>query len=356
MSEYRFADPAALQLLWLLPVFFVFSIYLTRAQTRKIAKALGSKLAPFLTSSVSTLRRRWKLVLELSAIGCFIFALARPQAGQSRQKVKSEGIEIVILFDVSNSMESEDVKPSRLELAKKEVGRLLDLMSGDRVGLIAFASSAVVLSPVSTDLSAIKMFVESLSPKSVSTQGTEFAKALREAKDAFRRGGIEADEDSSVTRAILIVSDGEDQEPGALKVAKELADEGIRIFSLGVGTEKGGPIPLRDEFGNLRGYRKDQSGKVILTQTKGTPLKELAREGKGSFYHATFGGNAPRALYEDIQKLEKSQFGSAIVTNYDEKYQGFLVAGLIFLLIELAISERRRSGRIWKGRFEVAEQ
>lgn len=285
-----------------------------------------------------------------------MLALARPQAGKTQQKVKSEGIEVVILFDVSNSMEAEDVKPSRLELAKKEVERLLDLMSGDRVGLIAFAGSAIVLSPVSTDLAAIKMYVESLNPNSVSSQGTEFTKALTEARDAFHRGGVDASDDSTVTRAILIVSDGEDQESGALKVAKQLADEGIRIFTLGVGTEKGGPIPMRDEFGNLHGYRKDQSGKVILTQTKGTPLQELAREGRGSFYHATFGGNAPRAIFDDIRKLEQSEFGSSVMTNYDEKYQLVLLAGLLFALVEFFLSERRKAGRLWKGRFEVAEQ
>ncbi|MCB0362153.1 MAG: VWA domain-containing protein, partial [Bdellovibrionales bacterium] len=325
MTNYRFADPIFLQFLYLLPLLFIFAYVVDRRQKRILSQQLGSKLVTFLTSSVSLIRRRWKLVLELVAIGLFIIALARPQAGTSQQKVKSEGIEIVILFDVSNSMYAEDVKPSRLDLAKKEVERLLDLMSGDRVGLIAFAGSAIVLSPVTTDLSAIKMYVESLSPQTVYSQGTEFAKALQEAKGAFQRGGIDTGDQSTVTRAILIVSDGEDQEPGATKLAKELADDGVRIFAMGVGTEKGGPIPVRDDFGNLRAYRKDQNGKVILSQTKGTLLKELASEGRGSFHHATFGGNAPRLLYDDIRKLEQSEFGSALMVNYDEKYQGFLV-------------------------------
>lgn len=355
MTVYRFADPAALQFLWLLPVLFVLSIYLLRHQSKRIMLALGEKMAPFLSSSVSPLRRRWKLVLEILALGFFVVALARPQSGQSQQKVKSEGIEIVILFDVSQSMLAEDSKPSRLELAKKEVSRFLDQLSGDRVGLIAFAGSAIVLSPVTTDMAAIKMYVDSLSPDSVGTQGTEFAKALREAGQAFKRGGLEADDESVVTRAILVVSDGEDHEVGAMKEAEAMAKEGVRIFALGVGTEKGGPIPVRDEFGNLRGYKKGD-GKVVLTQTKGTVLKELVRQGKGSFYHATFGGSAPSNLYDDIRKLEQAQFNSAVITSYDEKYQGFLVLGLVFALIELLLGERKRLGRLWKGRFEVAEQ
>ncbi|MCB0365372.1 MAG: VWA domain-containing protein [Bdellovibrionaceae bacterium] len=356
MTVYRFADVAALQFLWLLPVLFVLSIYLLRHQARRIATALGSKMAPLLSASVSIPRRRWKLVLEVLALGCFILALARPQAGQSQQKVKSEGIEIVILFDVSHSMEAEDIKPSRLELAKKEVGRFLSRLSGDRVGLIAFAGSAIVLSPVTTDLSAIRMYVDSLTPESVGTQGTEFGKALREASQAFKRGGLEGDEEAVVTKAILVVSDGEDHEAGAMKVAADLAKDGVRIFALGVGTEKGGPIPVRDEFGNLRGYKKDEEGKVIMTQTKGTVLKELVNEGKGSFYHATFGGTAPESLYQDIRKLEQAQFNSAVITSYDEKYQGFLLLGLVFAFLELLIGERKRKARLWRGRFEVGQE
>lgn len=241
MTLYRFADTAALQFLWLLPVLFALSVYLLRHQGRRIAAALGTKMAPFLSASVSPAKRRWKLVLEVLALACFVLALARPQAGQSQQKVKSEGIEIVILFDVSHSMEAEDIKPSRLELAKKEVNRFISRLSGDRVGLIAFAGSAIVLSPVTTDLAAMQMYVDSLTPDSVGTQGTEFAKALREASQAFKRGGIEGDEDSVVTKAILVVSDGEDHEPGAMTVAQELAKEGVRIFALGVGSGKGRP-------------------------------------------------------------------------------------------------------------------
>lgn len=356
MTVYRFADKAALQFLWLLPVLLVLSWYLTKIHLQKIARGLGTKMAPFLTASVSLARRRWKLILEVLALAAFVVALARPQAGQSQQKVKSEGIEIVILFDASHSMEAEDAKPSRMELAKKEVMRFLDRLSGDRVGLVAFAGSAVLLSPVTTDLPALKMYIESLSPMSVATQGTEFSKALREAAQAFKRGGVDEDEGSAVTRAVVVVSDGEDHEPGAMKVAEELAQEGIRLFALGVGTENGGPIPIRDEFGNLRGYKKDEAGKVILTQTKGTVLKELAQQGKGSFYHLTFGGNASQNLYEDIRKLEQAQFNSSVVTSYDEKYQNFLIFGLLLALIELFVGERKGRARLWKGRFEVAEE
>ncbi len=351
---YRFAEIFWFQLLWVLLVLGIVGYIVQKRQQKKIARFFGISMAPFLTSSVSLMRRRWKLFMELGALTFFIFALARPQSGSSQQKVKSEGIEIVLLFDVSNSMEAEDIKPSRLDLAKKEVNRFLDLLSGDRVGLVAFARSAILLSPVTPDISALRMYIESLTTKSVSSQGTEFSRALKEAKEAFRRGGVEGGDETAVTRAILIISDGEDQEPGALKIAEQLADEGIRIFSLAVGTEKGGPIPVRDEFGNLKGYHQDSQGKVVVSKTQGLPLQELARVGKGSFYQASYGNDAARSLFKDMKQLEQSQFGSSLLTVYDEKYQYFLIPGLLLIIIEMLISERKRKGRIWRGRFEVS--
>src|SRR5690606_30759086 len=156
---------------------------------------------------------------------------------------------------------------------------------------------------------------------SVSSQGTEFKKALLESREAFKRGGVAEEEQAAVTRAILVLSDGEDNEPGALEAAKELRKEGVRIFALGFGTEKGAPIPIRDSQGEMRGYKKDTKGQTVLSQTKGTVLRELARAGEGSFYHATFGGNAIEQVVGDIDRLEKTEFENQTVTNYSERYQ-----------------------------------
>lgn len=353
MQGFRFESPAVLSVLWLLPFFAILALWQWRMGRKKMAKALGSRMAPFLLNSVSTTKRKWKLFLQLTSIALCVFALARPQSGRSLQKVKSEGIELMFLIDVSQSMLAEDIKPSRLELAKKDLMQFLDLSSGDRVGLIAFAGSSILLSPMTSDRNALKMFIDSLTPQSVSLQGTEFRKALEEAREGFKRGGVEADQQTAVTRAIIIASDGEDQEEGAMETAKELAKSGIRIFTLGFGTEKGGPIPVRDEFGKLRGYLKDKSGQVVLSTSKGTVLKELAEAGKGSYYQATFGGNQMKLLREDIEKLERSVFDSAEVVNYDEKYQPILFCAILLALIELFLGDRRGAQRIWRGRFEV---
>ncbi len=350
---FRFAHPEAFQILWLLGLLLLFTVWTWKKQSAVLKQSIDARLLPFLTESFSKLRRRIKLTLQSVVFILFIIALARPQSVELKEKVKSEGVELMILVDVSQSMEAEDVKPSRLELAKREISHLLDLSIGDRVGLIAFAGSAILLSPMTTDRNALKMYVESLSPQSVSEQGTEFRKALKEAEQAFSRGGVEGGENSVTTRAIVIVSDGEDQEPGATDSAKKLVDKGIRIFSLIVGTEKGAPIPVRDDHGSLQGYLKDSKGQVVLTQTKGSALQSLAEAGRGSFHQLVFGGTSIKALNEDLQRLQKSVFDQTELTVYNERYQPFLFFGFLIALLEFIFAERAQRNKIWRGRFEV---
>jgi Ca-activated chloride channel family protein len=346
----RFASPEALQALWLLPIVVaVAAVAQARARAR-LARAFGKK-ADGLASGASPRRRRVKLFLSVLALGFLALALARPQSGKSTEKIKSEGIELMFVVDVSNSMLAEDVKPSRIEHAKAELSRLLDLLGGDKVGIVAFAGSATLVSPLTADKSALKMFLESLSPQSVETQGTEFRKALREARNALERGGIDPDEGAKVTRAILIASDGEDQEPGALDEARKLADDGIRVFTMAFGTERGAPIPMRDERGYLAGYKRDKSGQTIQTQVKGDFLRALAQTGRGSFYHVTFGGQEAKAIRADIDRLEKTQFDSEVSANYDERFQAPLLVALLLGLLELLLSERSSGRMPWRGRF-----
>jgi Ca-activated chloride channel family protein len=213
-----------------------------------------------------------------------------------------------------------------------------------------------LISPLTNDPASVKMFLESLAPNSVSSQGTNFQEALRISKDAFERGGVSTDDQVKVTRVILIASDGEDHEPGALEEAKKYASEGVRIFTLAYGTEKGGAIPVRDGMGFLKGYKKDRSGQTILTTVKGDELRAIAQSGQGSFYFASIGGNQVRLLMEDINKLEKAQFETSMATQYDERFQIFLLLGIICAVLELFLGERRSSFRLWKGRYEVPPQ
>lgn len=353
MFDYRFADRAALNLLLLIPL-IVFLLWWMRKRTQAvIQQQISPKIAAFLTRSLAPKKRTFKIWLQCLSLLFFILALARPQSGEGRQKAKSEGLEIMLAVDVSNSMLAEDVRPSRLELAQKELSRFVDSLGGDKVGIVAFAGSAILLSPMTNDKGALKMYIESLSPSAVSTQGTDFKKAIDEAYQALNRGGTEG-ENPAVTRVIVIASDGEDNEKGGLDMAKKAASEGIRIFTLGFGTEAGGQIPVRDDNGNLVGYKKDKSGQTVVSRSTGEALKELAEAGQGTYQHVTFGGDAVKNLRASIDQLQRAQFDTMEVSHYNEHYQSFLLIGLILALLELFLGERKGEGRLWRGRFEVA--
>jgi len=260
MSVLKWGNPSAFWLLGLLFLYVVFYFVIEKQFEKKINSHFGAKVAPWLRSRVSISKRRMQLFFQSIAIILFILALARPQIGQSEQEVKSEGVELMILADVSDSMLAEDVKPSRLEQLKIDLSKLMDLMPGNKTGLIAFAGSAALMSPLTSDPSALKMYIQSLDTYSVSSQGTSFETALSYAKEAFDKGGVTQSQSLKTTRVVIVASDGEDQEPGAIEEAKALAKDGVKIISIAYGTEKGASIPTRDPFGNLTGMKKDKSG------------------------------------------------------------------------------------------------
>lgn len=350
--SFHFANVAAFRLLGLAVLLLIFALWRLHRGRDIFQKTFGTSRLGFLAQSVSWSKRKWKIILQCLSLAVMIVSLARPQSGESRQKAKSEGLELVLAVDVSTSMLAEDVKPSRLGLAKQELFRLLDSLGGDRVGLVAFAGSAVVLSPLTVDKGALKMYIDSLSPNSVSTQGTEFHKALSEAENALKRGGLDPDMNSTVTKAIVMVSDGENHDEKVMDMAGRLAGEGIKIFTLAVGTEKGAPIPLRDDHGELTGYKRSKDGQVVMSQSTGKSLEQIAKAGGGTFRYLTFGGNAIQALLGDLDHLQKTQFESTEVTNYQENYQIILIWAVMFGLIELLLGERKGEGRVWRGRFE----
>lgn len=350
---FRWENPSALKYLWLLPVFIIFVVVVWRGREKALTKALNSRLYPYLVASRSLTKRKIKILLEIAVIILSIVAWARPQYGQSQQKIQSQGIEMMVAIDVSNSMMAEDIRPSRLEHAKNEISRLLDRLSGDKVGLIAFAGSAVLLAPLTNDYSAIKLFLDSLTTNSVTTQGTNFEAALDQGIGAIKRGGFDSDEGARVTKVLLVVTDGETTTSDALKAAERAASQGLRVFTLGMGTKAGAPIPDRDEFGNLRGYKKDKKGQVVLTTTNEEELSKLARAGGGAYYHSDFSGQAIEAIKRDLDKMEKADFENDLLTNYDEKYQPILLAAFLLALIEFFMGERKRESQFWRGRFEV---
>lgn len=351
--SFRFADPQMLNLLYALPVLWLFFYWLKKREESLRGRGFHPKAWKWSSQSLQPSRRKWISLFQYLSLGLAIVALARPQFGEGQQKVKSEGLEIVLAIDVSNSMLAEDAKPSRLALTKRELDRFIELLGGDKVGLVAFAGSAVTLSPLTPDKNALLMYIDSLSPEAVSTQGTNFAKALRQAHQLLMRGGLERDEETHVTKVVVLVSDGEDFSDEVKAEAQNLKKDGIRVYSLLVGTEKGAPIPLRDSYGNLLGYKRDAKNQVVLSQAKGQVLREIANLTGGSFSALVFGGTAIPRLVSELGRLERSEFESLAIVNYNEGFQYALLPAVLFAFMSLFLGDRRRFRSKWAGRFEV---
>ncbi len=353
---FKWADPTWLQFLWAALALFIFAILSYKQGIYKLTKYFGEKRQKFLTGSVSPFKRKLHLSLQVLCMICFALSLARPLLGSRRSEVKQTGLEMIIALDVSTSMLAEDDKPSRLEHAKHEIMHLLDLLSGDRVGVIAFAGSAVLVSPMTSDHSAVKMYVASLNTNSVSTQGTNFKDVADEAIRAFERGGVEGLNGTKPTRVLLIASDGEDNEPGGISAMKKATDQGVRVFALGFGSARGAPIPIRDERGNLTSYKKDRSNQPVLSMPSDEGLSKLTRAGGGSYFHSTFDEGEIKNLIADFDKLGKADFKSQMSTDYDEKFQIPLMLGILFGFLELLIGDRKTSRSPWRGRFEMGAE
>ncbi|MFK8139141.1 MAG: VWA domain-containing protein [Bdellovibrionales bacterium] len=350
----RFANP---QFLYLIPIVLliviIFYIYERRKQAA-LLRAFGSDIGPYLLRTLSVRKRKWKIRLEAIVVCLLLLALARPQLGIGEQQVKSKGIELVVAVDISKSMLAEDVKPSRLDHVKRELNRLLDQLSGDKVGLIVFAGNASLVSPLTSDYSSLKMFIDGLSTDSVSRQGTNFKNAIQTAFEAFQRGGVESNESTVVSKVLLIASDGEDNEDGAIEEARRVFSKGMRIYTMGFGTERGGSIPLR-ERGYLQGYKKDNRGEVIVTKTQTKLLKDIATNAGGKFYFAVIGGQQVVEFGNEIKDLDQAEFESAIAKDFNEYFQIPLLFAFLIGFLEFLLSDRKKEVKEWRGRFEVSD-
>jgi Ca-activated chloride channel family protein len=332
-------------LILLVPVFFVAAFFLQKWSHAQFKKVFGLTLENLWKNQIHWTLRYWKWALRCTVLIFIILSLARPQMGKSEQAIKSEGFEIFLALDVSESMLAEDIRPSRLEKAKIDLSRIVDGLGGHKIGIIAFAGSAAVISPLTQDIAAVKMYIESLDTQTISTQGTEFETALTAAESAFERGSANTDEKSGITKVLLMASDGEDHEAGAIEKAKALVKKGIRIFTVAYGTEKGGTIPVRDIRGFLKGYKKDRSGQTILTTVKGDALKALAQAGQGFFTFASTDSSFVSLVIEELDQLKKAQFDSEVQVQYDEKFQIPLLIAFLLALIEMLLADQKKKKR-----------
>ncbi len=262
------------------------------------------------------------------------FAAAGPQCGERTELVKRTGIDLVIALDASNSMLARDVKPSRLDRAKLEVTALLDRLKGDRVGLVVFAGDAFVQCPLTTDYAAARLFLRAVDSASMPQQGTAIANALLEARRVLDGGGR-----GNAAKAVLLITDGEDQQGDALKAASDLGEAGIRVYAVPVGSESGEPIPMVDRAGTVTGYKKDKEGRTVLTRTDVAGLRDLASRANGLVFRGTGSDLGVLQLLPELDKLQKGDIESRLSVQYDDKYTWFAWPAFALLCLAAALGE-----------------
>jgi Ca-activated chloride channel family protein len=329
----RFAHPEYLWGLVGIPILAIAFYLVQRKKRRALERFIDPTLIPTLAPSVSFVKRFVKQTLVLLSLAFLILAAANPQVGTRLEKVKREGIDLFVALDVSLSMKAEDIRPSRLDKAKRDVSALLQKLEGDRVGLIVFAGDAFVQFPLTADYSAADLFISAVDVESVPTPGTMIGSAIERALESFR-------DDLPTQKAIIVVSDGENTEgdvDGAIAKAKEA---NVRIYTIGMGTPEGGPIPMYSG-GTRVDYKRDRSGSIVLTKLDETTLQQIALETGGSYRRATSGGNEIDDIFKELSALQKIEMASMEVTGYEDQYQYPLAFALLLLLIEFLLGERK---------------
>ncbi len=329
----RFQNPEYFYALAALPgiavLYVLASLWRKRALSRFGDLALLSKLLP----DVSRWRPILKLALALSATLLLVLGIVNPQIGTKLEEVKREGVDIIIALDVSNSMRAEDITPERLQRAKGAIARLIDRLRNDRIGLIVFAGEAFVMLPLTADYAAAKLFLSSVDTDIVSKQGTAIGASIKLARDAF-------ESEETKFKALIIITDGENHEDDAVSEAAEAHKEGVVIHAIGMGSPEGVPIPLYLN-GSRRGYRKDRQGNVIVTKLNEAILRQIAGAANGTYVRASSSDAGLDTILDKINTMEKKEFGTREYSDFEDRFQWFLMAAFILLLLEFLISQRR---------------
>ena len=330
---FRFGDGLALWSLALVPLLVGLYWYAGRRRRALLDRFGEHRLVRRLRPAVSVGARRWKASLVVAAVALLAFALARPQFGTRVETVRREGQDVVVALDVSRSMYAEDVPPNRLERAKIEVGRIVQRLDGDRIGLVAFAGDAFVQSPLTADYGAAMMFLSAMDPESMSTQGTDLARAIAVSIEAL-------EETPPENRIVVVVTDGEDHEGGLAEALVAAGGAGVTIHTVGAGSLEGVPLPDVGGSGGGR-FRRDDAGNVITTRLNETALQDIALQTGGEYHRIGQGGGGLGRLVERIAGGGR-EVESREVTEFEEQYQVFLGAALLFLVLEFIVPGRKR--------------
>ena len=326
-APFYFYGLGILPILWV--AYFLVMGWKRRAQNRFAHSNLMEKLSPYRSKFKPAL----KLLMLSLGISFLILGLVNPKIGTQLETVKREGVDIVFAIDVSKSMLAEDIAPNRLEKSKRLVSAIINQLASDRIGIIAYAAQAIPQLPITTDYGAAKMFLQALNTNMLSSQGT----ALDAALDL---SGTYFDDEDQTNRVVFLISDGEDHSEEGATAAQRAADMGIRIFTFGVGTDEGAPIPIKRN-GVIDSYKKDMQGETVITKRNATILKEIAQAAEGNYVD----GNDTQAVVdfvaETLKNIDKKEFEAKKFVSYKDQFQAFLFAGFLLILLELFLFETK---------------
>lgn len=326
---FRFEDPAYLYLFILIPILIAIRMLGLKKRKQQLKKFGDVQLLQALMPDVSKTRNEAKFWLTIVAVALLIVMLARPQMGTKINQEQRQGIEVILALDISNSMKAEDVVPSRLDKSKMLIENLVDNFTNDKVGLVVFAGDAFVQLPITSDYVSAKMFLQNIEPSLIAAQGTNLSDAIEFSSKSFTK-------QENIGRAIIVITDGEDHEGGAIEAAKKAKKEGMRVFVLGVGSPKGSPIPNVDG-----GYMKDRSGQEVMSALNESMCKQVAEAGGGAYIHVDNTNIAQKQLDNEIAKLQKGEIMNAVYSEYDEQFQAVGILLIIVLVIEALILETK---------------
>jgi Ca-activated chloride channel family protein len=330
---FRFADEIWLYALLVVPALIVLFWFNARWRKRVFDQLADANVLSNLIPTYSKVLPRWKRFLFLLGLTFLLLGMANPQIGSKYEEVKREGFELMICLDVSNSMLAEDLTPNRLERAKQAISRLVDRLKNDKIGVIVFAGDAYIQLPMTVDHSAAKLFLRSINTGIVPTQGTAIGNAIELATESFSQN-------TKANKSIIVITDGENHEDDALNLAAAAVEKGIKVHTIGIGSVDGTPIPIY-RGGQMQGYRKDKEGNTVVTKLNEVMLQQIAASGEGTYVRANNSRTGLNALMDELEGMEREEYGSKMFTSYEDRFQYFVAAALLLLLIEVLLPSRK---------------
>lgn len=329
---YKIEDPTYFYYFAIIPILIVFFLlafwWKKRTQKKFTDPLLLEKLAP----NSSTFKSALKLSFLLIGLSFLIISLVNPKMGTKLKTIKREGVDVVFALDVSKSMLAEDIAPNRLEKAKQIISKIIDKLGSDRVGIIIYAGNAYPLLPITTDHAAAKMFLQNANPNLVSSQGTAISEALNLAKTYYNN-------DEQTNRFLIVLSDGEDHQTETKQIALNLANDGIKTYTIGIGTETGGPIPMK--INGVAGYKKNRKGETVITKRKPDVLQGIAEAANGAYMDGNKTQKPVDFIEEIITNAQKSEFETKQFSDYKDQFQWFIGLGFLFLLMDVFFLDKK---------------